>query len=49
MVERIKTGISAGKTYGAVLGEIMDDIRSKPNYREYMNNKAGIDTQPRSL
>lgn len=49
LVESVKTGMSAGKTYWTMLGEIMDDIRSEPNYREYMNNKAGIDTQPRSL
>lgn len=49
MVQRVKDGMRAGKSYSTVLGEIMNDVRSKPEYKTWQNNKLGIDDKPFSL
>jgi len=49
LVERVKEGMKSGKSYSAVLGEIMTDIRNKPEYKSWQANKLGIDNKPYSL
>lgn len=49
LTERVKDGMKSGKSYSAVLGDIMNDIRNKPEYKAWQSNKIGIDTKPFSV
>lgn len=46
LVTRIQDWLKSGKSYGQVQWEIMQDIKNKPEYELWRNNKLGIDTKP---
>lgn len=49
LVERIQRNMNAGKSFGDAVGAIMQDIRKKPHYKQYMMNKSGISIIPQSI
>lgn len=46
LVTRIQDWLKTGKTYWQVQNEIMQDVKNKPEYQLWKNNKLGIDNKP---
>jgi len=49
LIERVKADMRAGRSYADSINGIMQDVRSKPEFRQYMNNKAGLDNRPQQF